>query len=746
MSISSDILYKLSGEAKDNFKKSQSILSFQEYLDEVLKYPKRHIRNSGQYFADILDYFGSYEINTPYGQLRRYKLFDAEFCEGEGKIFGQESSQEKIVNYIKNFVRLGKVDKLILLHGPNGSAKSSIVSALTLAAEHYSERDDGALYQFSWVFPKKDVQQGYLGFREAKEQKEDTYAYLNEEEIDAKIYSDERDHPLLLLEPKERELLWDKISQSIKIPENLKNGEMSHKSRQIYEALLYAYQGDLGAVLRHVQVERFYLSKKYRKGISAVEPQMSVDAGLKQISIDQSALSLPSSLRHVSLLEVFGPLVEASRGVIEYNDLLKRPIDAWKYLLVASEQSSVNIASMNLTFDLLMLASSNELHLSSFKEYPDWPSFRGRIELVRVPYLLRVSDEVGIYKNQIPKALNGLHIAPYAIEVAARFAVLTRLEAPNGDNYDQEVKDIILRLSPMEKLELYDQGLTPAYLTQRETKILKNQLPNIYREFYNHESYEGRFGASPREVKMVLLNAAQDKDFDHLAVTAVFKELSFLIEERSSFDFLRREPSRGYKDAALLLAAVKNYYHSVLEDEIRTALGLYGKDSYIDLFKRYILHVSAWIKKETLLDPVWQKKVEPDEKFMQSVEKDLRAKSENEEEFRRHLISQIGAFRLENPHKELDYNLLFYSHIKRLKDNLYKEQYLVIKRIMNAFLRLEENENEKLDEKDMHLAKSLKDGLYSMGYNDSSSKAAVSYLLSHEPPVEKNLWQEQFNF
>ena len=75
-----------------------------------------------------------------------------------------------------------------------------------------------------------------------------------------------------------------------------------------------------------------------------------------------------------------------------------------------------------------MIASSNDVHLNAFKEYPDWQSFEGRFELVTVPYLLRVGDEIQIYEQQIPKALSNRHIAPHAIEVAARFAVFDEVK------------------------------------------------------------------------------------------------------------------------------------------------------------------------------------------------------------------------------------------------------------------------------------------------------------------------------
>ncbi len=135
--------------------------------------------------------------------------------------------------------------------------------------------------------------------------------------------------------------------------------------------MLTSYQGNVSHVLRHIQVARFYLSKRYRTAIAAVEPQMSVDAHARQVTVDQSLALLPSALHHLVLYESTGPLADANRGLIEYSDLLKRPIDSWKYLLVETEQGQASLDAVTMFFDMLMIESSNELNLASFQKYPD---------------------------------------------------------------------------------------------------------------------------------------------------------------------------------------------------------------------------------------------------------------------------------------------------------------------------------------------------------------------------------------
>src|SRR3989338_5521465 len=175
-------------DSKTTFRKSRAILSFDDYLEEVRQNPRIHLRNAAQYFLDVIQHFGHYEVSLPTGIVWRYRLFDAEFQGGEAKVLGQERVQGELVRLIHNFVRSGRIDRLILLHGPNGSAKTSLIGALTQAAEYFSEQDAGALYRFNWIFPVKKTTQGGLGFASEEDSVNlKSYAYLQSEQIESKI-------------------------------------------------------------------------------------------------------------------------------------------------------------------------------------------------------------------------------------------------------------------------------------------------------------------------------------------------------------------------------------------------------------------------------------------------------------------------------------------------------------------------------------------------------------------------------
>lgn len=735
--IVNELLSSITSGSIDHFETSNSVMTFLEYLELVEKYPALHLRGAAQYFADAIDYFESYPIDSGWGKMNRYTLFDAEFDQHEGRVMGHERVQEEIVRNIRNFVRAGKVDRLILLHGPNGSAKTSIVSALARAVEVYSRTSHGALYRFNWVFPLKKVSSGSMGFSSQHAEDYDSYAHLPLEEIELRIPCEHKDHPLLILSVEARTLLFRKIvengsgDKNFPLPDILRKGELSFKNHKIFEALLKSYRGDLSKVLKHVQVERFYFSKRYRTGLTTVEPQLSVDAHARQMTVNHSLSSMPPALSHLSLIELGGPLVDANRGMLEYSDLLKRPIESWKYLLVATESAQFSLDVVSAFLDTLLLASSNESHLDAFRSYPDWQSFKGRIELIKVPYLLRFSDEIMIYENQIPRALAGRHISPHSLEIVARWAVLTRLEPPKCEEYENEIQEIVRAISPVEKMTIYDTGIAPDRLCRKDAQRLLKVVKKMQNEYQDDGNYEGLNGASPREIRKLLLSAAHNKDYDHLSPFSVLEEIRQFVKDKSSYSFLKREPVRGYRDALALLDVVEHQFYKDIHEEIGAAMGLIQADAHQKLLRRYVKHVSAWTKGEKVMDTSLNDYVSPDEELMMQVEKSLIARSENSADFRRSLISQIGAYRLDNPDEdEVDYQQLFGSYLKRLRDDYYLTQEKTVEHIRACYLNLCQGDKSELSDSDRARVELFRTNMLALGYNDSSTRQAVAHLVA----------------
>lgn len=730
-------LQSVGSEVGQDFTRKHSILSFEEYLQLFAAAPKGQVRNAAQYLKDAMDAFGAEQVPHPTGTIRRFKIFDLIPGEREGRVAGQEEVQNAIYRILGNFVRTGRINKLVLLHGPNGSAKSSLVEALKRGAEAYSHTPEGALYTFNWIFPTEKLVKGSIGFGETGKGSSgslQSFAHLEAESVELKINNSLREHPLFLVPRPERkklieETLGAKAGEFI-CSAYVLEGELSHKSRKIYDALLASYEGDWLKVLRHVQVERFYVSRRYQIATVTVEPQMSVDAAYHQITPDKMQLHLPPQLQGVALYEPHGALVSANRGLIEYSDLLKRPLEAFKYLLGASETGEVPLEHFVLQLDEVLIASSNEKHLAAFKEIPDFASFKGRIELVRVPYLRRFKVEREIYDAQVNERTVGRHVAPHATRVAALWAVLTRLKKPIADRYPQDARPLIERLTPLEKLTLYQDGHAPERLSMQQAKELKRQAAALYEESDAYPNYEGRSGASAREIKTALFNAAQSPEHDCLHPLAVLKELHAICRDKSVYEFLQQEVVDGYHDHEEFVRVVEADYLDQVDHEVRDSMGLVSDQQYQDLFERYVQLVSSWVQGEKVANKVTGKSEKPDEGRMAEFEGYVMPRGEDANDFRKGLISSIGAHKIENPDGAVDYTRIFPDLFKRLRDHFFEERKRLLGRNVENILKFLSEDRGTLSAREQAQVRQTLDTLdKKYGYTDTSARDAVVFLM-----------------
>src|SRR5262249_20127641 len=250
----------------------------------------------------------------------------------------------------------------------------------------------------------------------------ESFAYLPDDAIDARLGDELRDHPLLLVPLDERLRLISKLlagedKAAFNVSDYLRQGALSPKNRAIYDALLASYHGDYIQVRPPVRIERFEISHGYRTGWVTVEPQLSVDATERQVTADRTLSSLPPSLQSVSLHEYGGEIVGANRGVIEYDDLLKRPLRHHKYLLTTVERPALRMTRTPLFSDLRFSGSANTLLRALSREPRAFQSFRGRTELARVPSTPDARHEEALSRERRREAAATRHVAPHTAYV-----------------------------------------------------------------------------------------------------------------------------------------------------------------------------------------------------------------------------------------------------------------------------------------------------------------------------------------
>ncbi|MBK7824402.1 hypothetical protein [Nannocystis sp.] len=748
----------LASAVAQEFEATRRVLSFEEWFELLCVAPQVHARNAAQYLRDCFDYYGRRGVRIPSGKVSRFRLFDCDFDHPGGgpqigpsaRLVGQERAQNAFYEAIDSFVRIGRVNKLLLLHGPNGSAKTTFLDSVMRALEAYSQTDQGALYRFSWVFPNKAVRSGGIGFAGgfgagswdagAGGARETTYARLSAEAVDSKLADENKDSPIYLLPLANREqILGDLLTtarvregstsgktgpgdssqrslQEFALSEVVLRGDLTQRNRKIFDALLAGYQGDLRKVYQHVQVERLFLSRQYRSGLVTVEPKQTVDARSFPVTGERAYSSLPPSVGGQVLYACQGDLVDANRGLVNFSDLLKRPYEHYKYLLTATESGAVALDHVVLALDLVFTASGNDLNLLEFRALRsgEYQSLRGRLELIPVPYLLDYRVERKVYQEQVGDVLRGIHIAPHVPRLLALWGVMTRLRAPDTKVYGAKLQPVLSRLTPLDKADLYAYGRVPQGLTSDEARELLAAVPAMHQERFSQATvpaesgdpillgdYEGSFGASVRDLKRVLLAAASDPGTSCVTVPRLFRELRRFMADSVNFRWmlLGLVPAGGPgalagRDAGFhvldgehsITHAVWNRWLDLSDWEVREAMGLVDESRYLDLFKKYVKHVSHHLKRERMFDAVTGNLRDPDEKFMQGLEKTMDPKAGPN--FRADLLSRIGAWALSHPDEEPAYAEIFADYFGRLREDYYRQQKAVVGRGIQRMLEL----------------------------------------------------------
>ncbi len=237
---------------KSAFKELHWEGSFEDYLRMVRENP-RVTRTAFQRLYDMILSHGKTEYIDNKKRLIRYHFFHDEQFGGRDAVFGLDVPLMKLVNVFKSAAQgYGTEKRVILLHGPVGSSKSTIVRLLKKGLEEYSRAPEGALYTFSWNLEKK--------LPDGTVVKEIYQTPMNED-------------PLLLIPEEVREKVFTDLcppDSGFTIPTR---GDLCPASRLIFREMMTEYKGDFARVMQHVRVKRLLLSEKDRIGIGTFQPK-----------------------------------------------------------------------------------------------------------------------------------------------------------------------------------------------------------------------------------------------------------------------------------------------------------------------------------------------------------------------------------------------------------------------------------------------------------------------------------------
>lgn len=658
-------------------------MSFGEYLQACKQNPKL-ARNAFQYVYDMIMEKGTSTFERYRKTYTKYHFFD----DPETPVFGLEESISSLVDFIHGAAGgYGAERRVLLLHGPVGSSKSTICRRLKRGLESYSRTKSGAWYTFKWV--NLPVAADELG----------PAVYVN-----AECVSPMNENPLKLMPAEMRQEFYNdlnKIHQDLSTDENddvytLKSeGELNPRCKLFMKLLLDRYKGDwLSVVNNHIRVIRRAHSEADRVGIGTFQPKDEKNQDSTELTGDIcfDKIGYFGSDSDPRAFSFDGEFQVSNRGICEFIEVLKLD-NAFLYdLLGATQEHSIKPKKFaQVIIDELIIAHTNNPEFEKLKSNQFMEALRDRTVKVDVPYLLRWSDELKVYNSTYGPDKVRQHIMPHTLEIAALFAVLTRLE---------DVED---GLDLRDKAKLYDGRQIPNW-TEDSVKELRDRSTN-----------EGFFGLSARYIQDKLSNLLAKRK-KYVNVFHLMSELKEGLNNSSLITDVR--DIKRYEYCTEL--AIKEL-DEILKNEVQRAL-VADENAIERLCSKYVDNVIAYVNKEKIIHPITNNKVDPDERLMRSIEEKTGIPDQKSDDFRISIASFIGTLATKNQKFRWDSN----ETLKRaLEAKIFEDVKDTIKlsALTKEAAQLDPDLQEKIDAIKTRLIKQH-------GYNDQSATDVLDYVAS----------------
>lgn len=624
--------------------------NFDEYLNLVKKNPNL-VRTAFQRIYDMILSHGTEEYMDLKKVVIHYKFFDDPFSNGKDAVYGLDIYLMKLVNIFKAAaMRYGTEKRVLLLHGPVGSAKSTIVRLLKKGLEEYSKAVEEALYSFKWI----NMEELHKGCDEIP-------CPMNEE-------------PLYLLPIERRHLVINKINAELKDNEKiLIEGDLCPSCRQNYRELLKKYKGDFAKVMGHIRIYRVILSEKDRIGIGTFQPKDEKNQDSTELTgdINYRKIAQYGSDSDPRAFNFDGEFNIANRGIIEFIEVLKLETAFLYDLLGASQEHKIKPKKFAQTdIDEVIIGHTNEPEYKKLQNNEFMEALRDRTVKIDVPYVTKLSEEIKIYKKDYNnEKIKGKHIAPHTIEMGAMWTVLTRLEEPKK-----------AQLTLLQKLKLYDGKSLPGFTDDNIKELRKEALR------------EGMEGISPRYVQDKISNAlvaAGEKESEGcLNPFKVLNELEAGLKHHSLIS--SEETKKRYKE---LLVMVKDEYEDIVKNEVQRAISA-DEEALKRLCGNYIDNIKAYTQKQKVRNKYTGQDEQPDERLMRSIEEKIEIPETRKDDFRREIMNYIGALALDG--KTFDYKVNE-RLLKALELKLFEDQKDSIKLTSLVSKIVDKDTQEKID-------------------------------------------------
>jgi len=450
--------------------------------------------------------------------IKRYPAFS--------DFYGMEEAIEQIVAYFRHAAQgLEERKQILYLLGPVGGGKSSLAEKLKSLIQNVP----------FYAIQGSPVHESPLG-----------------------LFSPDEDGPIL--------------EEEYQIPRRCLNAIMSPWAVK----RLHEYNGDV----TRFKVVKLYPSILDQRAVTKTEPGDENNQDISSLvgKVDIRKLEMYSQ-DDPDAYSYSGGLCQGNRGIMEFVEMFKAPIKVLHPLLTATQEGNYKGTEglSALPFEGIILAHSNESEWMQFKNNKNNEAFLDRVYVVKVPYCLRVTDEIKIYdKLLVNSSLSEAPCAPHTLKMLAQFIVLSRLKEPENSSIHS-------------KMRIYD------------GENLKDTDPKA-KSYHEYKDYagvdEGMEGLSTRFAFKILSKVF---NFDHAEVAANPVHLLYVLEQQIAQEQFPLETQERY------LRFIKEYlvprYVEFIGKEIQTAYLESYSEYGQNIFDRYVTYADFWIQDQEYRDP-----------------------------------------------------------------------------------------------------------------------------------------------
>ncbi len=432
---------------------SQSpILSFNEFLQEVIASPQRVIRNVYQVYTDMADCLVCDGIDE-YGddpESIGFLKYDCSklFVDGADRaFFADRLFANRLMRHVDSFKVGAKQNKIYIFDGPHGSGKSTFLNNLLRKFEEYANSPEGCRYEVVWRLKQDHLVGGVHSLNSLTEK----LAWVLENEGKTELASEMKcacnadndlggyfdvpcpshDNPLLLIPKEIRRQFFDDLFENDEFKWQLfteKKYEWIFVEEpcticvSLYQELLKKHH-DPAKVLECVHARPFVYNRRLGEGVSVFSPG---DKPLQQNVLTNEVLqkkldAMLSGSKHVSY--IYSRYAKTNNGIYALMDIKSHNTERLMELHNIISDGVHKVEDIEERVNSLLFALMNP---EDKKLLDDLQAFSDRVEYINIPYVLDLQTEVDIYRENFGKHIDE-NFLPRVLHNFARVIIATRL-------------------------------------------------------------------------------------------------------------------------------------------------------------------------------------------------------------------------------------------------------------------------------------------------------------------------------